>query len=469
MALGKRRHHREQELFIAVTSMPRSPGHPFYRQLNLLLQEAGFDKEVESMCKPLYAEGRGRPSIPPGVYFRMLLVGYFEGIDSQRGIAWRCADSRSLQEFLGLGLTDRSPDHSSLTRVRKRLPLEVHAEAFAFIVRIARDKGLVKGKILAVDSTTLEANAAMKSIVRRDTGADWTDYVRDLAEDAGIEDPDEDDLRRFDRKRSGKKVSNKDWMAPSDPDARIAKMKDGRTRMAYKAQHAIDADSEIIVAATIHHADEPDSEIIKDTLMESAGVLGLAGAELTYEDVIADKGYHKAETLAWLEERGMRAYVSEPKRRRRRKWGGKPGAWEHAYRANRRRSKGARSSMLHRLRSERVERSFAHTCRTGRARRTWLRGIDEVGKRYMIQAAARNLGTIMRSLFGIGTPRALQSAAKRLLGVFGRVLGALCARLDQMATNYLSIMAASAIPGLNLIKSQTGSFSRLRAPYSTAC
>ena len=221
--------------------------------------------------------------------------------------------------------------------------------------------------------------------------------------------------------------------------------------------------------ATIHHADEPDSEIIKDSLMESAGVLGLAGAELTYEDVIADKGYHKAETLAWLEERGMRAYASEPKRRRRRKWGGKPGAWEHAYRANPRRSKGARSSMLHRLRSERVERSFAHTCRTGRARRTWLRGIDEVGKRYMIQAAARNLGTIMRSLFGIGTPRALQSAAKRLLGVFGRVLGALCARLDQMATNCLSIMAASAIPGLNLIKSQTGCFPQLRAPYSTAC
>lgn len=469
MALGRRRTQREQDLFIPTTSMPRSPGHPFYRQLNMLLQEVGFDQAVETMCKPLYVEGRGRPSIPPGVYFRMLLVGYFEGIDSQRGIAWRCADSRSLQEFLGLGPTDRSPDHSSLTRVRKRLPLELHAEAFAFILRIARDKGLVQGKKLAVDSTTLEANAAMKSIVRRDTGADWTDYVRDLAEEAGIEDADEDDLRRFDRKRSGKKVSNKDWMASSDPDARIAKMKDGRTKMAYKAQHAIDADSEIIVAATIHHADESDSEIIKDTLLESAGVLALAGAELTYEDVIADKGYHKAETLAWLEERGMRAYVSEPKRRHKRKWDGKPSAWKNAYRANRRRSSGARSSRLHRLRSERVERSFAHTCQTGRARRTWLRGIDEVGKRYMIQAAARNLGTIMRALFGVGTPRALQSAAKQLHDSLCRAIDALWARLDEMASDLRSEPVLGALSGLTLIRVQAKNFWCLRPPTSTGC
>ncbi|MFB3111678.1 MAG: transposase [Gemmatimonadales bacterium] len=432
MTLGKRRKHREQDLFIASTSMPRSPGHPFYRQLNRLLDDAGFDEKVESLCKPLYVEGRGRPSIPPGVYFRMLLVGYFEGIDSQRGIAWRCADSRSLQEFLGLGPTDRSPDHSSLTRVRKRLPVEIHAEAFALVVRIARDKGLVKGKNLAVDSTTLEANAAMKSIVRRDTGDGWSDYVRGLAKEAGIEDPSDDDLRRFDRKRTGKKVSNKDWQSPSDPDARIAKMKDGRTRMAYKAEHAIDADSEIIVAATIHHADKPDSEIIKDTLMESAGVLALAGAELTYENVIADKGYHKAETLAWLADRGMRTYVSEPKSRYKRKWCGKPTAWRDAYRANRRRAKGARSSSLHRLRSERVERSFAHTCRTGRARRTWIRGVEEVTKRYLLQVAARNLGTIMRALYGVGTPRALQSGARRLLGPLVRLLRALCALLFRL-------------------------------------
>ena len=469
MTLGKRRKEREQELFIASTSMPRSPGHPFYRQLNVLLDEAGFDDRVEQLCKPHYAESCGRPSIPPGVYFRMLLVGYFEGIDSQRGIAWRCSDSRSLQEFLGLGPTDRSPEHSSLTRVRKRLPVEIHAEAFALVVGIARDKGLVKGKKLAVDSTTLEANAAMKSIVRRDTGDDWTEYVRGLAKEAGIEDPSDDELRRFDRKRTGKKVSNKDWESPSDPDARIAKMKDGRTRLAYKAEHAIDADSEIIVAATIHHADRADSEIIKDTLMESAGVLALTGAELTYEDVIADKGYHKAETLAWIAERGMRTYVSEPKSSRRRKWRGKPEAWKRAYQANRRRAKGPRSPALHRLRSERVERSFAHTCRTGRARRTWIRGIAEVSKRYLIQVAARNLGTIMRSLYGVGTPRALQSGARRLVCALDRLLVALWAAVTWIgafrAQNSLPKRVAACTRS-NSLNSTTQSPT---LPSSTAC
>ena len=303
----------------------------------------------------------------------------------------------------------------------------------------------------------------MKSIVRRDTGDSWSEYVRGLAEEAGLEDPSEDDLRRFDRKRTGKKVSNKDWKSPSDPDARIAKMKDGRTRMAYKAQHAIDADTEIIVAATVHHADEPDSEIIKDTLAESAGVLNLAGAEPVYEDVIADKGYSKAETLAWMAERGMRTYVSEPKSRRKRRWRDKPAAWEDAYRANRRRAKGRRSASLHRLRSERVERSFAHTCRTGRGRRTWLRGVDEVSKRYMVQAAARNLGTIMRALFGVGTPRALQSGARQLLGVLQRLLGALFAVLSAVRIVAGQLGRKNPIPARKVIPSIAASFRRPEA------
>ena len=442
MALGKR-HENQMELFVAATSMPRSPGHPFYKRLNELLKAAGFDAWVEKLCEPYYAD-RGRPGIPPGVYFRMLLIGYFEGIDSQRGIAWRCADSRSLQEFLGLPPTAASPDHSSLTRMRQRLPLELHQEVFAFVIKIAKERGLVKGKTLAVDSTTLEANAAMKAIVRRDTGNGWKDYVRGLAEEAGIEDPSDDDLRRFDRNRPGKKTSNKDWESPSDPDARIAKMKDGRTHLAYKAQHAMDVDTEIITAATIHHADQSDAKILKDSIAEVSGVMFSAGASSEFREVIADKGYHKTETLAWLAERGIRSYVPEKRMKSHRKWTDKPATWKRAHEQNRRRVAGERSAELQRMRSERVERSFAHTCRAGRARRTWLRGLVDVAKRYVIQVAGYNLGRIMRALFGVGTPRGLQGAGCELLAALMAVLVLICRAISSATRDVVANLRAAA-------------------------
>ena len=277
MALG-RRGPREQALFIATEDLPSSPGHPFYRKLNELLAEAQFDRRVEELCRPHYAEGVGRPSIAPGVYFRMLFVGYFEGIDSQRGIAWRCRDSRSLQEFLGLGMTQETPDHSSLTDTRQRLPSTVHEEVFRLLLEIARQKGVLRrGKTLGVDSTMLEANAAMKSIVRRDTGASWTKYLTRLAKQAGIQDPTAEDLRRMDRQRTDKKVSNADWKSPIDPDSRIARMKDGRTHLAYKAEHAVDLASEVIVAAAIHPADRSDAQTLPDTLVRAQANLLLSG------------------------------------------------------------------------------------------------------------------------------------------------------------------------------------------------
>ena len=205
MALGKRR-DEQQEMWVATTSLPKSEGHVFYRKLNHLLAEADFDRTIEKLCEPYYHQQLGRPSIPPGIYFRMLLVGYFEGIGSQRGIAWRCRDSLSLREFLGIPLTEETPDHSSLTRVRDRLPLEVHTSVFQLVLQLAAEKGLLKGKTVAVDSTTLEANAAMKSIVRRDTGEDWNDYLRRLLkEEQGIENPTDEELRRFDRQRKNKR------------------------------------------------------------------------------------------------------------------------------------------------------------------------------------------------------------------------------------------------------------------------
>jgi transposase len=410
MAVGKRE-ASEQVMWVATTDLPKSPGHPFYRKLNALLKESGFDRFCEELCAPYYAETMGRPSIPPGVYFRMLLVGYFEGIDSQRGIAWRCSDSLALREFLGMKATQRSPEHSSLTVIRKRLPVEAHEQVFTKVLSIAQVKGLLNGSTVAVDSTTLEANAAMKSIVRKDSGEDWKEYVGRLAQEAGLENPTVEELRRFDRKRKGKKCSNDDWQSPSDPDARITQMKNGDTHLAYKAEHAVDLETTMVVAAQVYHATEGDAETLTETLGAAQENLEQAGSEQPVEEAVADKGYHKAETLVECGQAQVRTYIPERKGKRR-TWTDKPAGHQGAVYANRRRCKGARSKRLQRQRSERVERSFAHVCETGRARRSWIRGILEVSKRYLIQVAGHNLGILMRKLFGIGTPRSLQGSSR---------------------------------------------------------
>jgi hypothetical protein len=336
----------------------------------------------------------------------MLFVGYFEGLDSQRAIAWRCSDSLSLRTFLGVPLTEATPDHSSLTKIRQRLPLEVHEQVFTFVLKVAQEKKLLRGKTVGVDATTLEANAAMRSIVRKDTGEDWKEYLKRLMAEQGIEDPTDEEIRRFDKSRK-KKVSNKEWESPTDADSRIAKMKDGTTHLAYKAEHTVDLDSELILAARVHPADRSDPATLVDSVLQAQVNLVLAGSEQEVEEAVADKGYHKAETLAECGQWNTRTYIPEPKGREY-NWKDKPKAWRKATAANRRRVKGARSKRLQKRRSELVERSFAHVCETGGGRRTWLRGLMNVTKRYVVQVAAHNLGLLMRKLFGMGKPRTLQ-------------------------------------------------------------
>lgn len=409
MALGKRK-REQQELWVATTELPKSPGHPFYVKLNRLLAEADFDRWVERLCTPYYHAVMGRPSIPPGVYFRMILTGYFEGIASQRGIAWRCSDSRSLAEFLGYGPQEATPDHSSLSRTHLRLPLEVHEQVFTFVLQIAANKKLIAGKTVAVDSTTLEANAAMKSIVRKDTGEDWKEYLERLAKAEGIENPTDEDLRRFDKNRKDKKVSNEEWASETDPDSRIARMKDGTTHLAYKAEHVVDVKTDLVLAATVEPANHADAETLCDSVMQAQINLKQADCAAEIEEVVADKGYHKASTLELCAALDLRTYIPEPKRKHRSRWTDKPEADRAAVYGNRRRVRGTRSKKLQRLRSEMTERSFAHVCETGGGRRCWLRGLTKVTKRYLIQVAARNLGLILRKLFGVGTPRAMQGA-----------------------------------------------------------
>jgi transposase len=413
MGMGKRKPVQET-LFITYDSLPRSAGHPFYVKLNELLDEAGFDRWLEKRCVQYYEqeEPRGQPSIPPGVYFRMLLVGYFEGIDSQRGIAWRCADSLSLRQFLGVALGKNTPDHSTLTNTRKRLPQEVFEEVFQFVLRMAVEKGLVFGKTVGVDSTLLEANAAMKSIVRRDTFEDWKEYVTRLMREEGVidakDEPSDEEVRRYDKKRKNKKVSNDEWVSPSDPDSRIAEMKDGRTHLAYKAEHVVDLKSDLVLAAEVLPADHADTQTMVDSVMQAQVNLQEAGSDQEIEEAAADKGYHAAATLELCDELCVRTYIPERQRKHDSVWTDKPSEWRRAVYGNRRRVCRAKGRMLQRLRSERCERSFAHVCDSGGMRRTWLRELVNVAKRYLLAVAAHNLGRMLRKLFGIGKPKVLQ-------------------------------------------------------------
>jgi transposase len=461
MALG-RRVVKPLDFVVSAQDLPPPPAHPFYQRLNRLLEKAGFDAFVEALCQPYYADGIGRPGIPPGIYFRMLLVGYFEGLDSQRGIAWRCSDSRSLQTFLGYLPHEATPEHSSLTKVRQRLPESVHEEVFAFVLKMADAHGLLRARTVAVDATTLEANASLKTIRRRDNGDDWKAYLRKLAAEAGIEDPSDADLRRFDRRRQGKKVSNKDWESPTDPDSRIAKMKDGTTHLAYKAEHVVDLESNLVLAAEVYPADRADSATLRDSLLSAQVNLARADSAAAVAEAAADKGYHKAEALADCAEVGVRTYVPEQEQSKPRAWADKPAGWERAYRGNRRRVQGARGKRLQKKRSEYVERTFAHVCDTGGARRSWLRGLVNVSKRYLVQVAAHNLGVLLRKLCGVGTPRSLQGAAAAVCAALTRLWAWFRARNGARAHPTAQLAESTA----TLLATSSVAFSH---PFSTGC
>jgi transposase len=389
---------------LAVALAPR---HYFYDRCNEVLAEAEFDEAVEMLCQPYYKDGVGRPSIPPGRYFRMLFVGQFEGLESEREIAWRCADSLSLHRFLKLTQGETAPDHSTLSVTRSRLPLEIHQAVFGFILEIADRHDLVKGQRIGVDASTQQANAALRRLVRRDSGEDYQEMLRRLARESGIETPSAEDLIRFDRARKNKTLSNADWVSPTDPEARIARMKDGTTHLAYKPEHAVDLDTGMIVAARIHPADQGDTQTLAATLEQAEAMLDLVGCAPTPEtpaEMIADKGYHSREGLKALEDSAWKSRISEKEQKAFARWHGDDAARRAVYN-NRTRLKSTVARQAFKLRAEKVERSFAFILDIGGLRRTWLRGVENVEKRYLIQVAAHNLGLVIRHRFGAGTPR----------------------------------------------------------------
>jgi transposase len=414
MAMGTRKKRERQESLWYGGELPTAPGHPFYRRLNEVLDAAGFDAFCESECVGFYHHKLGRPSLPPGQYFRIMMIGFFEGLDSERGIAWRLADSLTLRQFLCIGLDENTPDHVTISRTRRLIDAKTHQRIFTWVLERLAQSGLIKGKTIGVDSTTLEANAAMKSIVRRDTGESYTAYLTRLAEAEGIEAKDAAALLRMDRKRS-KKTSNQEWKHPIDAEAEITKLKDGRTALAYKAENAVDMETGAIVAVTTHGGATADTMTVAGTVMDA----GIAVAELTdvkpaegpcevhpegVQEVVADKGYHSNDVLVGLAELEVRSYIAEPDRGTR-NWIGRPAEKQAVY-GNRRRIQGNRGKGLQRRRGERIERNFAHQFDTGGLARLYVRGLDNVHKKFLIQAAGCNLALLMRSLYGSGKPRA---------------------------------------------------------------
>ncbi len=402
--MGKRK-KRQESLWVAAVELPTSPGHPFYQKLNAVLDAAGFDAFVEKECRPFYAPVMGRPGLAPGRYFRLFMVGYFEGLDSERGMAWRASDSLAIRKFLRLGLDEGTPDHSTISRTRRLIDLETHRTVFTWILERLASAGLLRGKTIGIDATTLEANAAMRT--------------------------------RLDRRRR-KRTSNKDWTSPSDPDAKITKMKDGRTHLAHKAEHAVDMATGAIVAVTVQGADRGDTSSLDATLAEAEKQIDAVaptpeGDGHVHEDglseVVADRGYSSDRVLTDLEDRGLRSYIPEPKRKRR-KWDGEVDAQLAVY-ANRRRIRGERGKRLLRARGELIERSFAHLYETGEMRRTHLRGHSNILKRLLIHAGAFNLGLMLRKLIGRGTPRGLQGYPAAFSVLLSRLQVACGAEFDR--------------------------------------
>ena len=418
MGMGRRKRGRQESLWVATQELPRTKGHVFYDRVNRILDEEGFDRFAEGACEKFYAV-RGRPSVAPGVYFRMLLIGYFEGLSSERGIAWRCGDSLSLRNFLGMGLEGDVPDHSTVSRTRRLIDVETHAAVFHWMLQRLAENHLIDGKTLGLDATTLEANAAMRSIVRRDSGECYEEFLKGLAQASGIETPRREDLAKLDRKRP-KKASNKDWVHPRDRDAEITRMKDGRTHLAHKLEHAVDLTTGAVVGVTVQGAATGDTTTMTETLRRTAENLErLSRKTRVREDwlaeLVTDKGYHSNQRVRELRQLGIRTYMSEPDRGRRR-WSHQRAEQEAVY-GNRRRIRGSRGKHLLRRRGVMLERPFAHSLETGGMRRVFLRGRKNILKRCLVHYAALNLGLLLRLKFGHGTPRGLPSPSDTCLAV----------------------------------------------------
>ena len=416
---------QQSEFWIAREEIaaPRAAG--FYRKLDATLQKLGFAAKVWELCQPVYAEARrgGRPGIDPVVYFKMLMVGFFEDLPSQRAIAARCDDSRAIREFLGYDLSEATPEQSSFTVIRQRLPLEVIEAVHRVVLGMLRGHGLLRGRKLGIDSSVLEANASLRALEHRNTEESYWDYVRKLAAEAGVDPEDPQAVRRFDKQRPGRRTSNEEWQNPHDPDAKVGRTKDGATDMIYKPEHVTDLESGAIVRAEVRLGDAGDTEELSERVAEAIGTLAeVCGEERLPQlgqELAGDAGYFALAEVAVLQEMGVRTVIADPRAGRRRK--DLPEADQAVRRRAQRATKSASGKALLRRRGEHLERSFCHVLDHGGCRRATLRGKDNLTKRYLGAVLAHNLSLFMRKVHGCGTPK--QWVAKGLTALLAAFYG----------------------------------------------
>jgi transposase len=414
----RKKTQKQKEFWVVAERLPKASPSRFYELLNGTLEGMKFAEEVWEKCAPAYAEATrgGRPGIDPVVYFKMLMIGFFEGLESERAIASRCADSLSLRGFLGYALDEATPDHSSMTVIRQRLGGDCFARVFAVVLAALRQHGLLKGRHLGIDSSVIEANASLRSLSERNTEEAYWDYVQRLAREAGLETTDGAVLRNFDRKRPGKKLSNEQWQNPHDPDAKIGRTKDGATDMVYLPEHTVDLDTGAIVQAQVLAGDHRDSEELSERVLEAVVNVQEAQAdpEALPETLTADKGYFSLLEIGRLQELTLKTVISDPHRAQRRF--DKLSSAERQSLARARRSASSKYGKgLLRKRGQHIERSFAHVLDAGGMRRATLRGLENLNKRHQIAAACYNLSQLLRRLYGIGTPKQWMAALSSFL------------------------------------------------------
>lgn len=447
----RKKTQEQKEFWVVAERLPKASPSRFYELLNRTLEEMEFARQVWEMCAPAYAEVArgGRPGIDPVVYFKMLMIGFFEGIESERQIAGRCADSLSLRGFLGYTLVEATPDHSSMSVIRQRLGSEGFERVFALVLVALQRHGLLKGRHLGIDSSVIEANASLRSLSERNTEEGYWDYVQRLAKEAGLETTDGAALRNFDRHRAGKRMSNEQWQNPHDPDAKIGRTKDGATDMVYLPEHTVDLETGVIVQAQVLPGDHRDSEELSARVIEAVVSVqeaqGTTDPEAVPQTITADKGYFSLEEIGRLQEVTLKTVISDPRRAQRRL-----DKLSNAQRQTLTRAQRSVSSKygrkLLRKRGQHIERSFAHVLDAGGMRHATLRGLENLNKRHQIAAACYNLSQLLRRLYGIGTPKQWMALCAYFWeGAVSRLLTAL-QNLATRSSHFVSQLIRAAAP-----------------------
>ena len=460
----------QKELWIEARELPAATPDRFYQRVERTLAEMGFAKEVWQICRPAYADVSkgGRPGIDPVVYLKMLMVGFFEDLPSERAIATRCADSLSIRGFLGYGWREATPDHSSLSVIRGRLSQEQFHAIHVVLLRALRGHGLLKGRQLGIDSSVMEANASLRGLVHRNSEESYWDYVRQLAAAAGVDPQDAKAVRRFEQKRSGRKTSNRDWVNPHDPEAKVGRTKDGATDMIYKPEHVSDLESGAIVEAQVRPGDAADTTQLSERIMAATFTLAEVAPEAAVEklgsELAADEGYFALEEIAALQRCGVRTVVADPHAGRRRK-DLAPEQAKVLSRARRATTSQSGRALLRR-RGQHLERAFCHLLDHGGLRRATLKGCENLSKRYLAAAMSFNLSLLLRTLFGIGTTK--QWLAQRGSALW-HAFGALAAALDHLLTGLFVPESFDAQPNLQSQPVSCEHPRLLHGRFSTGC